>query len=143
MSADGKRPKKMVKNASGDLDKDRGARKKNENDKLADALGNFGFTSNNSPDADDMEGQNEALDGPDKSQNSDSYDSEEPVDEDDDSVEKRNQILNMTRGNMHDSFEGSSRLTNLNNDDLLAKLKQQIDDHEARSLRVDIEVSTK
>ena len=92
MSADGKRPKKMVKNASGDLDKNRGGRKKNENDKLADALGNFGFTSNNSPDADDMEGQNEALDGPDKSQNSDSYDSEEPVDEDDDSDEKRNQI---------------------------------------------------
>ena len=44
---------------------------------------------------------------------------------------------------MHDSFEGSSKLTNLNNDDLLARLKQQIDDYEGRSLRVDIEVSTK
>lgn len=49
----------------------------------------------------------------------------------------------MTRGNMHDSFEGSSLLTNraLDNDDILAKLKEQIENHEFNSLKVDIEVS--
>jgi len=41
---------------------------------------------------------------------------------------------------MHDSFEGSSILNNaLDNDDILAKLKEQIENHSGRNLTVDIE----
>ena len=44
---------------------------------------------------------------------------------------------------MHDSFEGSSKLTNmaLDNDDILAKLKEQIENYEGKNLYVSIEVS--
>jgi hypothetical protein len=80
-----KKTKTLVKNASGDLDLDRGGRKKKANpEDLAAGFDNFGFTSNQSPEpeAEDEPAEDEPeLELESKKDSEESYDSEEPVDE--------------------------------------------------------------
>ena len=90
--------KTLVKNASGDLDLDRGKqnKKKTNPEDLAANFDNFGFTSNQSPEPDSQEGKDDES-GSDKDSD---YDSEEPVDEESQLANERAHIQNMTRGNM-------------------------------------------